>query len=324
MRPKNRVFCAYAGRAKLLFETKNKAENFIRRNADEIGAESKTGKKPVRAYYCAACGGWHVTSREKLAKSEAYTKHDATECDLKQSGDESLMKMCIDELNQNVWMLDMEFKRIETAKEKASNLLDMEKMLSYYERAARKIEDDVHESKALSYKEILIERTYDFLKEVLKDRFLYTEIGASMAHALIRILGRLNQEEKKSEMIRKCKLMQRTLKDKRHEMQCEIGEIKRRLLTATELASHGLMVKANEIVEPCRKKVSAIREWGTLPRKIRDGLDYVERIMDDIRMMSNSVTVERSFSCEISENHNINKETVAYEVKRETGDSPAG
>jgi hypothetical protein len=60
MKPtKNKVFCNNCNRAKMLFETEKKAENFIRFNKDEIEAE--TGIVPQRAYYCLFCGGWHVT-----------------------------------------------------------------------------------------------------------------------------------------------------------------------------------------------------------------------------------------------------------------------
>ena len=68
MKPKNRVFCYDCGRPKLLFETEKKALNFIKFNADEINEES--GFKPERAYYCMACGGYHVThNKEKICKS---------------------------------------------------------------------------------------------------------------------------------------------------------------------------------------------------------------------------------------------------------------
>lgn len=44
----------------MLFETKDEAIRFIHYNADTV--EQETGKRPVRAYYCYDCGGWHVTS----------------------------------------------------------------------------------------------------------------------------------------------------------------------------------------------------------------------------------------------------------------------
>ena len=63
MKPtKNQVFCPSAQRAKMLFSERSKALNFIKFNYDEILEES--GKAPDRAYYCSACGGWHVTSKK--------------------------------------------------------------------------------------------------------------------------------------------------------------------------------------------------------------------------------------------------------------------
>jgi hypothetical protein len=44
----------------MLFETRGKAENFIRFNRESILDES--GRAPVRSYYCPFCCGWHVTS----------------------------------------------------------------------------------------------------------------------------------------------------------------------------------------------------------------------------------------------------------------------
>lgn len=63
MKPKNRTYCPCCQKLKLSFETEAKAENFMKYNADDIYKE--TGKKPVRTYYCMACGAWHVTSLEK-------------------------------------------------------------------------------------------------------------------------------------------------------------------------------------------------------------------------------------------------------------------
>lgn len=62
MKPvKNRIFCMECQRPKMLFDSKSKAVNFIKFNADEIKDEN--GIAPTRAYFCKACGGWHVTSR---------------------------------------------------------------------------------------------------------------------------------------------------------------------------------------------------------------------------------------------------------------------
>ena len=62
MKPvKNRMFCVECQRAKMLFDSKCKALNFIKFNSEEIKHEK--GIAPIRVYYCKSCGGWHVTSR---------------------------------------------------------------------------------------------------------------------------------------------------------------------------------------------------------------------------------------------------------------------
>jgi len=60
MKPtKNRIYCNDCGRAKMLFETEKKANNFIKFNSQDI--ENENGYSPVRSYYCISCGGYHVT-----------------------------------------------------------------------------------------------------------------------------------------------------------------------------------------------------------------------------------------------------------------------
>ena len=74
MKPiKNRIFCLECKRAKMLFESKSKAINFIKFNSDDIKNDS--GIAPTRAYYCKSCGGWHVTSRVRpLSERERVRK----------------------------------------------------------------------------------------------------------------------------------------------------------------------------------------------------------------------------------------------------------
>lgn len=63
MKPtKNRVYCQDCGRVKMLFETQKKADTFLKFNSEDIEGES--GYAPQRSYFCIACNGWHVTSRE--------------------------------------------------------------------------------------------------------------------------------------------------------------------------------------------------------------------------------------------------------------------
>lgn len=61
-KPKNRIFCYEANRQKIVFETEKKALMFIKYNGSDI--EQERGYKPIRAYYCQCCDGWHVTSHE--------------------------------------------------------------------------------------------------------------------------------------------------------------------------------------------------------------------------------------------------------------------
>ena len=69
MKPtKNQIFCVACGRPKMLFETKAKADNFIKFNSSEIMEES--GKAPIRSYYCEICGGYHVTSNNSKTYAE--------------------------------------------------------------------------------------------------------------------------------------------------------------------------------------------------------------------------------------------------------------
>ena len=75
MKPtKNRVFCPSCRHGRMLFETRQKAERFIRFNGDEILEES--GRAPVRSYYCRLCCGWHVTSIESEATGRRLDRRD--------------------------------------------------------------------------------------------------------------------------------------------------------------------------------------------------------------------------------------------------------
>jgi len=70
MKPtKNRIFCLVCGRAKMLFESQSKADNFIRFNAEEIMEEN--GYAPIRSYYCPFCLGWHVTHKPLITQIQS-------------------------------------------------------------------------------------------------------------------------------------------------------------------------------------------------------------------------------------------------------------
>lgn len=49
----------------MVFETEKKAQNFMKFNNQNF---DNTEVVPVRAYYCSACGGWHVTKRKTWNK----------------------------------------------------------------------------------------------------------------------------------------------------------------------------------------------------------------------------------------------------------------
>ena len=69
MKPKhNMVYCNGCGRRKMLFESKSKADNFIKFNQEVILEEK--GYAPVRSYYCEFCGGYHVTSNSSTEIGE--------------------------------------------------------------------------------------------------------------------------------------------------------------------------------------------------------------------------------------------------------------
>ncbi len=59
MRPKHRVWCPDCQRPKMLFETERKAQDFIQWNGDDM----EYGADTLRAYYCPACCGWHISHR---------------------------------------------------------------------------------------------------------------------------------------------------------------------------------------------------------------------------------------------------------------------
>lgn len=68
-RPKNRVMCPDCGKQKMLFETEKKAENFIKWNGDKLD----TTHNMLRAYYCPACCGWHISHKCYRESYDTYT-----------------------------------------------------------------------------------------------------------------------------------------------------------------------------------------------------------------------------------------------------------
>lgn len=69
MKPtKNRVMCPDCGRQKMLFETERKANDFIKWNAEDI-----VNGQYLRAYYCPACCGWHISHHRHNERYDTQT-----------------------------------------------------------------------------------------------------------------------------------------------------------------------------------------------------------------------------------------------------------
>lgn len=75
MKPtRNRVYCPSCLRSKMLFESEEKANNFIRFNSAEI--MELNGKAPTRSYFCRFCSGWHITSISSEQKGQEMDQLD--------------------------------------------------------------------------------------------------------------------------------------------------------------------------------------------------------------------------------------------------------
>lgn len=73
MKPtKNQFFCNDCGKIKMRFETEDKANRFLKFNANEI--EEETGLRPERSYYCMACDSWHITSKKEMRNVKSRTE----------------------------------------------------------------------------------------------------------------------------------------------------------------------------------------------------------------------------------------------------------
>ena len=68
------MFCLACNKHKMLFETKSKADNFLKYNSERILDEN--GKAPVRSYYCCICRCWHVTSNPSVVDGESFDRKD--------------------------------------------------------------------------------------------------------------------------------------------------------------------------------------------------------------------------------------------------------
>lgn len=66
---KKKVNCPNSFKNKLLFNSEKEANLFIQYAKEK---EFHKGYKPVRAYFCDSCKGWHVTSEEKKINVNRY------------------------------------------------------------------------------------------------------------------------------------------------------------------------------------------------------------------------------------------------------------
>ena len=95
-KPKNRIMCPDCGRQKMLFESEAKANNFIKFNKDEINNGDK-----LRAYYCSACCGWHISHQKYHEDMEGRTdKMINAYNDLKKNNRSPRINEIIDEVYQ--------------------------------------------------------------------------------------------------------------------------------------------------------------------------------------------------------------------------------
>ena len=69
VKPKNRVMCPDCGKPKMLFESKRKAEDFIKWNGDSLDVRHEN----LRAYYCPSCCGWHISHQRHRSAYDLQT-----------------------------------------------------------------------------------------------------------------------------------------------------------------------------------------------------------------------------------------------------------
>lgn len=117
IKPKHTKYCYDCRRNKLLFSTKEKAERHILFNSAAIKEEN--GYAPVRAYYCKACGGWHVTH---LAEFNAQSRYEMF-CD-------SLIKRKKDKASKSSAIQPVAFDSEESIRESCQKA--MKRISKYY------------------------------------------------------------------------------------------------------------------------------------------------------------------------------------------------
>ena len=135
MKPKNNIrFCYGCHRSKMFFETKSKADNFIKYNKDNILEEK--GYAPVRSYYCEFCCGYHVTSNssveigERLDEKEHEFLMQFTSTKLDDLDFNEFYASVLNKIAQaESMMYEGDFQKIEQLREEIENLRTKHKVL---------------------------------------------------------------------------------------------------------------------------------------------------------------------------------------------------
>ena len=126
IKPKKRFYCNSCKRHKMLFQTKEEAERFLKYNTTNP-EEWDEKKVPIRSYYCVYCCGWHITSKPthlteeediKLQNEEIDKMIGNFKVDIKDQ-DEFVKKDFKDRLK--MINLEIEFLKSRLGKEKAVN-----------------------------------------------------------------------------------------------------------------------------------------------------------------------------------------------------------
>lgn len=106
-KPKNRIMCPDCGRQKMLFESEAKANNFIKFNKDTINNGDK-----LRAYYCPACCGWHISHQKFHKDMEGRTdKMIEAYNDLKKKNRNPHINEIIDEIYQTLVIANLKDRK---------------------------------------------------------------------------------------------------------------------------------------------------------------------------------------------------------------------
>lgn len=106
MKPtKNRVFCMASKKTKMVFESKEKADNFLRFNYSEILEENETA--PIRSYYCDSCGAYHITSKVKQCPKELESVGQEKDFFICSKGTNSDFNALIDALEEKMSQIEL-------------------------------------------------------------------------------------------------------------------------------------------------------------------------------------------------------------------------